>query len=240
MPKVAFETINNKQIFYIFSEPINKHKKVIILSHGFRGNSTGPARAFVDFERILLRNKISVLRFDQPNCGNSEGDFIDSAFNEWIETIVYFVQKYLKLDYQVFLMGQSMGATATMVAAGKKELRNKIPALLLWVPDPKTNVNVEPDRIYQEGGQKYKGQFWIEARDADFFKALENYQGGIHLVYGENDKYISKELRQKTIEKVKEKNQQHMVLPGQNHSPWNPDLLQKVFKEEVEFLQKYF
>ncbi len=239
MKEVNFETINNKKIFYIFTKPADKVKRLVIMSHGFRGDSTGPSRAFVDFEKTLLDNGFSVLRFDQPNSGNSEGDFIDSSFKEWIETIVYFAKKYLELDYQVFLMGQSMGATATMVAAGKKELRNKIPCVLLWVPDPKTNINVDAEKIYQEGGQKYKGRFWLEARESDFFKALKNYLGGIHLVYGEKDKYISKKLRNKTIEKVKAKNQPYLVLAKQDHSPWDPDLLQKVYKKEVDFLQRY-
>jgi hypothetical protein len=239
MKKVAFETINNKKIFYIFTEPADKQKRIVIMSHGFRGNSTGPARAFVDFEKILLKNNFSVLRFDQPNCGNSEGDFIDSSFNEWIDTIVYFAEKYLELGYQVALMGQSMGATATIVAAGKKELRNKIPCVLLWVPDAKTNVNVDFEKIYEEGGQKYKGKFWIEAEEADFFKALDNYPGGIHLVYGEKDRYVSEKLRKKTIKKVKDKKQPYMILPGQDHSPWDYDLMQKVYQKEVDFLKKY-
>ena len=237
---VSFEIVNGKKVFQIFTNPVVFTKKIIIMSHGFRGTSIGPARTFVDFEKLLLKEGFAVLRFDQPCGGNSEGDYLNSSFNEWVNTTAYFIEKYLKQDYQVALLGQSMGATATMVVAGQEKFKNKIPCIILWVPDAKTGVNVNPDEIYEEGGQKYKGKFWIEARDANFFDALEKYPGGIHLVYGESDKYVSEELRQQTITAVENKDQPHMILPGQDHSSWNFDEAQKVYSEEILFLNKYF
>lgn len=96
--KVFFEKINNKNVFCVLSESDNNNKQIVIMSHGFRGSSIGPARTFVDFSRILNKEGISTLRFDQPNCGNSEGDFLDSSFNEWVNTTTYFAKKYLDLD----------------------------------------------------------------------------------------------------------------------------------------------
>lgn len=239
-PEVNFETINGKRIFRILTEPEESSKKIVIMSHGFRGTSIGPARTFVDFEKLLLKERFSVLRFDQPCGGNSEGEYLDSSFIEWINTTNYFAEKYLSQGYKVALLGQSMGATITMVVAGQEKLKDKIPCIILWVPDAKSEVNVEADKVYEEGGQKYKGRFWLEAKEAGFFDALENYPGGIHLVYGENDKYVSEELRKQTIEVVKSKNQPHMILSGQDHSSWDYDEAQKVYKEEVNFLKKYF
>jgi len=203
MKSTFFETINNKQVFCILTEPEPSQKKMVIMSHGFRGSSIGPARSFVVFEKLLLKEGFSVLRFDQPCGGNSEGNYIDSSFNEWLETTSYLAEKYLDLGYQVALLGQSMGATTTMVVAGKDHLKNRVPCVILWVPDAKSNTSVNPEQTYEEGGQIYKGKFWTEASAADFLGAMEKYNGGIHLVYGENDRYISKELREKTIEKQK-------------------------------------
>ncbi len=240
MKKITrFENINNKRIFCVLSEPSNNKKKIVIINHGFRGNSVGSSRAFVNFERLLFKENFSVLRFDQPCSGNSQGQYIDSSFNEWIETTSYFTDKYLKLGYQVVLMGQSMGATTAMVVAGKDRFKDRIPCIILWVPDAKTNVDVDPDKIYEEKGQKYRGKFWIEARDSNFFDAMNNYPGGIHLVYGEDDEYVSKELRKKTIEKVKSKGQSYMVLEGQGHVYWEFDVAQKVYREEISFLSEY-
>lgn len=237
--QVNFETIKGKRVFQILSEPDASEKKIVIMSHGFRGSSIGPARTFVDFENLLIKNGFSTLRFDQPCGGNSEGNYVDSSFNEWIETTTYFAKKYLGLGYKVALLGQSMGATSTMIVAAIDELKDKVPCILLWVPDPKSTFTSEGSEIGEEGGQKYKETFWEEARNANFFKCLSEYQGGIHLVYGENDKYISEELRSQVIEEVKKKNQPFMVLPGQDHSPWDFDVAQNVYREELAFLNKY-
>ncbi|MCK4860022.1 MAG: hypothetical protein KAS87_05645, partial [Candidatus Omnitrophica bacterium] len=64
--KVWFEKIDDKQVFCILSEPKQIQNKMVIMSHGFRGSSIGPARTFVDFARLLVKNGFSVLRFDQP------------------------------------------------------------------------------------------------------------------------------------------------------------------------------
>lgn len=168
MDNIQIETINNKQIVTYYSEANNQSKKLVIMSHGFRGSSLGPARQFVDFQRILNKNGYSVLRFDQPNSGNSEGDFIDSSFLEWVQTTVFLADKYINKGYQVSLLGQSMGATTSVVATGDPKLKGKIHCLLLWVPDAKSDIDVDPNKIYEEGGQKYKGSFWTRARGCDF------------------------------------------------------------------------
>lgn len=236
--KVYFEEVNSKKVFCDFSEPGNSQKKIVIISHGFRGSSTGSARTFVDFSRILNKNGFSTLRFDQPNSGNSEGDYLDTSYNEWVNTIVYFANKYLNQGYKVALLGQSMGGASTLVAASK--LGNKIPCVLLWVPGVNEgDFNGKPEEIFEEAGQKYKGRFWMEAREGNFFKCLSNYNGGIHLVYGEKDRYISQELRDKVINVIKTKNQPFMILKGQDHSPWEYDLCQEVYKEELKFIKKY-
>lgn len=239
--KVYFENVNGKQIFCDFSEPENPQKKIVIMSHGFRGSSIGPARTFVDFQRLLNKEGFSVLRFDQPNSGNSEGDYLETSYNEWVDTIVYFTKKYLDQGFKVSLLGQSMGGAATVVATSRPELKDKIPCILLWVPGVNEgDFNGNSEEIFEEAGQKYKGKFWMEAREADFFKCLGNYTGKIHLVYGENDRYISQELRDKVIDIVKEKGQQVKILKDQDHSPWEFDLCQEIYKEELELLKSSF
>lgn len=238
--KVSFEKINNKNIFCILTESENDNKQIVIMSHGFRGSSTGPARTFVDFARILNDSGISTLRFDQPNSGNSEGDYLESSFNEWVDTTTYFAKKYLDLGYKVTLLGQSMGATTTVIATSRPEIKDKIPCIILWVPDPKSTFNDDPQEISEEGGQLYKNRFWTEARDFDFFKCLSDYNGKIHLVYGENDKYISPKLRDQIVDLVKSKNETVSILKNQDHSPWEYKLIQEVYKEELELIKLSF
>lgn len=238
--KVFFEKFNNKNVFCVLSEPDDNIKQIVIMSHGFRGSSIGPARTFVDFARVLNDNGISTLRFDQPNSGNSEGDYIESSFNEWVDTTTYFSKKYLDLGYKVSLLGQSMGATTTVIATSRPEIKDKIPNIILWVPDPKSTFEGDPQEIGEEGGQLYKNKFWQEAHDSNFFKCLNDYNGKIHLVYGENDKYISKELRDQVSDIVKSKNQAVRVLKNQDHSSWDFKLIQEVYKEELELVKSTF
>jgi len=235
----SYESIKNKKIFQIFTEPEDLQKKIVIMSHGFRGSSIGPARTFVNFEKLLLEKDYSVLRFDQPNCGNSEGDFVNSSFKEWVDTTTYFAKKYIDKGYKVCLLGQSMGATTTMAVTSQSEVKNKIPCIILWVPDPESTFDKDPNSINEEEGQKYKESFWKEAFETNFFRNLKEYEGGIHLVYGENDKYVSQELRDQTVKHVQDKNQSVMILKGQGHSPWEYDICNEVYNEELKFLERY-
>lgn len=249
MEKTFFEEINGKQVFCILSQPQVPSKKVVIMSHGFRSNSTGPSRSFVNFKDILVSEGFNVFRFDQPNSGNSEGHFIDSSFSEWVQTIVYFARKYLDEGYEIVLLGQSMGATATVIASARGGIKNKIAAIILWVPDPKSDspdwlskkspAKKYQDNIFEEGGQKYKGSFWQEVKDADFFTCLNEYKGPIHLVYGQEDMFVSERLRGQVINVVRKKGQQAMILEGQDHSGWDYDVCQEVYKTELEFIKKY-
>lgn len=240
MENVSLEEINGKKIFYLFSSGSTEDKKVVIMSHGFRGTSVGPARQFVDFQKLLNKEGISVLRFDQPNSGNSDGDYIDSSFKEWVDTTSYFAKKYLDEGYTVYLLGQSMGATVTVVAANEPYIQGKIPCILLWVPDAKSKVNLRPKEVFEEGGQKYQGKFWQEAKDSNFFKCLEEYKGKIHLVFGETDKYVEGEIKEETIKIVMDKGQDVMILKGQDHSPWEYDLAQEVYLQEIAKLKESF
>ena len=61
--------------------------------------------------------------------------------------------------YKVSLFGQSMGGTTTMISTNQPELKGKIPCIILWVPDAKSNFNKDPNKTYEEGGQVYKSRF---------------------------------------------------------------------------------
>lgn len=239
--KVFFEKINDRNIFCILNDASKDKKQIVIFSHGFRSSTIGPARTFVDFSRILNKVGISTLRFDQPNCGNSEGDFLDSSFDEWVDTTTYFAKKYLDLGYKVSLLGQSMGGATTIAVTARIDVKNKIPCIILWSPGV-NDVDFKGgfDEIFEEGGQIYKGKFWIEAQKNEIFKSLNEYKGKIHLVYGESDRFISQELRNKTIQIVKDKRQPFMILKGQDHSSWEFEESQVVFKEELKLIKSSF
>lgn len=107
------------------------------------------------------------------------------------------------------------------------------------MPDAKSTVDYKSEEILEEEAQKYKSKFWLEARDSNFFKCLKEFKGGIHLVYGESDRYVQKEVMQKTVALVKEKGFEVIILKGQDHSPWTYDLVQMVYEKELQLLDKY-
>ncbi len=209
----------------------------------------GPARAFVDLEARLIEDGISCLRFDQPGSGNSEGDFRDSSFIVWIDTIAELAKRYLHAGHQVALLGQSMGASASMIATTREQLRGRIPAIILWVPDPKedlrhpeqrdTTITDEVSGFVDEGGQRVRADFWREASKAGFFSAMRDYTGKIHLVYGEDDIFVRPELREDVIARVKARGQNVTVLAGQGHSRWDYDVAQGVYESEADFLRRH-
>ena len=246
MDHVSFESVNGKRVFCCLSEPSGPsgpsagQKKLVIMSHGFTGSSTGPARSFVDFARLLVSEGFSVLRFDQPNSGNSEGDYIYSSFREWVETIAYLGKMYLAGGYQLALLGQSMGATASTIATSHPHLRDRVKCLLLWVPGPIINFSGDPEAVFEENGQRYKGTFWKEAEELDFFGCLDKYSGGIHLVYGEYDKLVSEELREQVSSKVRQKGQEVAILKAQGHSTWDYAVAQDVYRVQLAKLKQYF
>ena len=239
--RATLETIDDHVIFTLLSEPDVPTGRLVIMAHGFRGNSTGPARSFVNFERRLIEAGYSCLRFDQPGSGNSTGDFAESSFNTWVETLAYLTGRYLHSGFRVALLGQSMGATAAMVAAARPELRDQVPCVLLWVPDPKTGfVASNSSEFQEEEGQLYPERFWAEARDAGFFTSVAQYPGGLHLVYGEHDRYVSPEDKRSVIDAVRATGGELLELPGEDHSPWAYASAQRVFDAQLSFLNRHF
>ena len=208
------------------------------MCHGFKGTSTGPSRHFVNFSRLLVEKGFSVLRFDQPNCGNSDGSFLEVSFNEWVDTIVEITEKYIAGGFEIGLLGESMGASAATVATNQSRIVGRVSALLLWSPDPMTTFDGDPAVVYEESGQKYLGRFWQEAKDANFLGSLEAFDGGIHLVYGKDDDVVGREMN-KVVDVVQERQGTVLILDGEGHSSWRYDSVSIVFAQEVEKLSSW-
>lgn len=247
---VDLVTVQGKKLFRVFSAPDSECRNLVIMLHGFKGNSVGASRSYVNFTNLLVANQIAVLRFDQPCSGNSQGDFIDSSFNEWVDACVYFAKYYIEQGYRVAFLGHSMGADTAVVAALRDELHSQIPLLLLWAPDPKSEPTDwflkdaqlidEKQQIFEEGGQQFRASFWQEVYEANFFHCLQQYSGQIHLVYGENDRFVSENLRKQVIQAVRDKQQPVMILKDQDHLMWKMAVCQQVFQAELALLKKTF
>ncbi|WP_162940305.1 alpha/beta hydrolase family protein [Gryllotalpicola protaetiae] len=207
----------------------------VIFSHGFRGEKTGPNRTFVRAARQLAAAGISSLRFDQYGSGDSDGDFLESRFTDWVETIKLLARRELDAGRRVALFGQSMGASATICAADGLP----VGAVVAWVPDANIDAfTARPDGFVEEGGQRVGNAFWQEAYAADVAQHLAAISAPTYLVFGTADEYVSTENREALVE-VAGSNVSIDTFDGYPHSAWTATQADDIINRSVKFLVRH-
>lgn len=207
---------------------------VVLLCHGFRGERTGPNRTFVRTARLLAERGIDSLRFDQYGSGDSEGDFLDSRFDDWIRTIRVLTERERGAGRRVALLGQSMGGTAVICAAAV----SAVDGVVAWVPD----ASVDPYRpdgsgFMEEGGQRVADAYWQQAHLADAPGALSRIDAPCRLVFAQDDPYVSVENREALVRRAKATDEVEMLV-GHTHSGWTADQAAAEIDRTVGFLQR--
>lgn len=212
-------------------------KSIVIFCHGYRGTSAGPNRFFVTAARQLAKRGISSLRFDQYGCGNSEGDFFDSSFVDWIKTTRAIAENYLNQGYKVALFGQSMGGAAVIVVGS--ELPN-LSAIVAWSPDPNVEKFVAPENgILEESGQIVQARFWQEAHDAIVADKFSSVKAPMYIVQCTADEYVDEQNRN-AIAKNAQPNHKVENFEGYAHSKWTYEQAQGIISKSIEFLVEHF
>ena len=229
------QSYNGHNIATVFHDA--GRKKIVIFCHGYRSSSIGPNRYFVRAARKLADHGISSLRFDQYGSGNSEGDFFDSSFNDWVATTKAIVQDYVDHGYTVALFGQSMGGSTVIVAAA--DLSN-LRAIVSWVPDASVDDFHAPDGgVIEEGGQIVRSLYWQEAHDARVGDRLPDIKSPAYIVQCTADEYVDRANREKLIKNAQP---QHTVenFEGYKHSSWTYEQSEDIIAKSVDFLVKHF
>lgn len=231
----CFIKINNRKLFSIFTN--TGKKKIVIYCHGFRGESTGPNRFFVRLARELKKEGVSSLRFDQYCSGNSDGDFEDASFSNWVGTTTFLVNKYLKLGYQVSLLGQSMGGSCVIVAGSK--MGNKLSSVVAWTPGVIADKpNIKGEYMY-EHGQRVKWKFWTEAYKSNISECFKKLKVNTYVIFASKDEYVPLKDQEIVIKSAKS-NQKIDILKGEVHSKWNFETSEKVINNTAKFLISNF
>jgi esterase/lipase len=211
-------------------------KSIVIFCHGYRGTSARPNRFFVTAARQLAERGISSLRFDQYGSGNSEGDFFDSSFLDWIETTKTIAESYLNQGYKVALLGQSMGGAA-VIAVGS-ELGN-LSAIVAWSPDPNVEDFIAPENgIIEENGQIVQARFWQEAHDTKIADKLTSVKIPMYIIQCTADKYVDEQNRN-AIAKNAQPNHKVENLEGYAHSEWTYEQAKGIIDKSIRFLVEY-
>ncbi|MEK7472274.1 MAG: alpha/beta hydrolase, partial [Patescibacteria group bacterium] len=212
-------------------------KKIVIFCHGYRGTSIGPSRFFVQASRMLVENGISSLRFDQYCSGNSDGDFLDSSFNDWVQTTTEIAQSYLNQGFEVALFGQSMGASTVICV---NSVLARVLATVAWVPDPNVGQFAPPESgVIEEGGQRVRSKYWQEAYDAKVGDKLQSINSPMYIVQCSDDEFVSRENHEAISNSARS---QHIVemFNGYQHSAWSYEQSEDIISRSVDFLTKSF
>ncbi len=210
--------------------------KVVIFCHDLCGASTGDNRFFVRAAQALAAKGISSLRFDQFGSGNSDGDFLQSGFYDWVKTICAIAEDYKAHGHAVALMGQGVGAAAAIAAAAEKPFISSVfgcaPRLQLEdFPSP-------PESPVVEKGQQLQARFWQEAYTARVADKLAALKTPVYVMQCMADEYADERSRKTIAEKAA----QHTVesWEGYAQSGWTPEQAQQVIGKSAAFLAQHF
>ncbi|MCC2322207.1 alpha/beta fold hydrolase [Cellulomonas xiejunii] len=208
---------------------------VVLFCHGFRGEKSGPNRTFVRAARRLAQRGISSIRFDQYGSGDSAGDFLESRFTVWVDTIAALAREQRDLGRRVALFGQSMGGSAVLCAAAQVP----VDAVVAWVPDASVDeFSPGPQGFVEEGGQRVGNAFWQEAHDAGVPDRFRTVTAPCHLVFGTADAYVSTQNREALLAEVGPDDRVD-VFDGYPHSAWTYDQAEDVIARSVAFLVEH-
>lgn len=207
--------------------------KLVVFCHGFHGQKSGDSRRFVLAARTLAGHGISSLRFDQHGCGDSEGDFKDVSFDDWVATTRAIAAEYLAAGMRVALFGQSMGAcTALCVAADLPDLT----AVVAWVPGAGVDPFVPtPGGFSEENGQIVPDRYWREVHDARIADCYARVTATAYLVFGTADHYVNETNRRALIDRAKPHHRID-VFDGYAHSAWTYEQSTEILDRSCRFL----
>jgi pimeloyl-ACP methyl ester carboxylesterase len=235
--ELSFESVADVAVAVAFHHAASR--RVVVMAHGFHGNRVGGSRHFVDLARELARRGIGSLRFDQPGSGDSSGSFEDASFDTWVATIEHFARRLHADGYEVALLGESMGGTATMAAAAK--LGRDICGVALWSPDPLLSAD-EPlpeDGWMEEAGQRVRWDYWREARARDFLEAYRRVVVPAYIVWGTAD-HVVPLAHVRHFESQRKPGDEIRVIEGLPHSAWPVNRWAEILQETAEFLSSAF
>lgn len=233
--RLQYVDVEGRQIAAV--QHVVDEKRIVVFCHGFRGDKLGPNRFFVRLARRLQAAGIGSLRFDQYGSGDSVGDFFDSSFDDWVRTIVTLTQQFGHDGHQVALLGQSMGGTAALLAA--VELGAALSSVVAWMPDPSVDPPDVQGPYDEEGGQRVRWHYWMEAHAANTPARFPEILAPTLVFFAGDDMYVSEENRV-ALTQVRQPHQHIEFLADYTHSSWNYDQAEYVIAQSADFLADHF
>ena len=125
-----------QQIIGILHTPKSKRRvPVVILVHGWSGNSLGVWNAlFVKAARVFAKNGFAVLRFDFRGSGSSEGEFENQTISSMLLDLKNVIDQIAKHEAinsnKIALIGHSQGGYISILHTPKDK---RVKAVVLWM-----------------------------------------------------------------------------------------------------------
>ncbi|OPZ89975.1 MAG: Alpha/beta hydrolase family protein [Firmicutes bacterium ADurb.Bin419] len=118
---ITFKDIKDEITLKGWFFEVKGSNKTLILAHGYRQNRLQYGENTLPLIKSLLNQGYNVLTFDFRNCGESEGNLTTVGIHEKDDLLGAI--KYAKTlgSKQIVLMGFSMGASVSIVAAAQSE-----------------------------------------------------------------------------------------------------------------------
>jgi len=182
-------SLDHHRIYY--DQFKSDHKKVIIIAHGFFNSK----QAFL-FKQLgeSLNNEYDVILFDFRGHGQSKGLFYWTA-KEYLD-LVSIVEFAGKSYGRIGLIGFSLGAATSIIAASKTSLINSIIAISAPTEFEKIDyrfwqLNVKKDLFYNLFGEGRQGKgvrpgpFWYKKEKP--FEIVKKIKTPIFYIHGDSD-----------------------------------------------------
>ncbi|GIQ69530.1 alpha/beta fold hydrolase [Xylanibacillus composti] len=175
----------------------------VVICHGFVGSRIGVNRLFVKTARALASRGYLVARFDYSGCGESEGEYGSSRFEDFVSQTRHVLDYVCDMDCvdirRITLLGHSLGGAIALFTAVQDR---RVSKLALWsaVGHPFRDIvqitGIETyDHAVKEGeadylGYSFQGRFFASLSEHQPFKIANQFQGDVLLIHGTSDEVI--------------------------------------------------
>lgn len=205
--------------------PTENARRFVLLSHGYKGSGFGD---FAYTARFLHENHCNLLFIEQRCCGESKGEYITfGAMEQYdVQRWAYYIAKRNKQKLPVYLYGESMGATAVLMASGHK-LPNEVRGLIAdcgfrSMKEQVKEMAANWFHLHWVGLLLLRLDFFCRTlagfrmRDADTAKAMERNRRPVLFFHGSADTYVAQKNSRYNYS-ICQAPKELVVIPGARH-----------------------
>ncbi|WNB92939.1 alpha/beta fold hydrolase [Bacillus sp. NEB1478] len=227
---------------------------LVIICHGFTSTRIGVDRLFVKAAQKFENLGFVVIRFDYAGCGESDGDYGENEFADFIDqtkAVISYGSKLKAIDSnQISLIGHSLGgAVAACTAAADQRIKNAV----LWsaVGNPFEDItrivgfnNHHSQRkvIIDHLGYAITDKFISSLRHFSPITIWNPFKGNVLFVHGTADDTISPDYCTLYYQQAKQRphgRSDMTLIEGGNHTFSSIQQFNELISETSQWLLKH-